>query len=476
MEPDSHFVDDYMAAMQEQRESSTRDSWVEYKLAQDFIANARSTWQAALVTTPLTFGLLYKHVSLPWLSLWLVLIILLMVYRHWIIGAFKKLDQADLEGKTPLDVKAFFKRHGWSWAASGALFSSPMFLYFEVAPAANAYLCMMTLIGMGAVGASLMAARLDAQRQFAHALVITALLAVAYHWLWHWPAVASLTSLIFVILILLFWHLVLRMGKNLHQIQRNSYEAQFDNDQLIQSLRQQTRAATEAAQVKNNLLASATHDLRQPVHALAFYADWLRQEPELAASVLPKILAATDSVNTLFNSLFDFARIESGAIQIKREQLAIDNIIDELALQFAPAADKKGLSLRTHHARATVMSDPILLRRILSNLVANAIRYSDKGGVLISARQFGDKLWLDVWDSGVGIAPEHLPHVFKEFYRAPGHEGTADSFGLGLAIVQRLCRALGHTITIRSQKGKGTRCRVELSLAEQAESLVLGLT
>jgi signal transduction histidine kinase len=97
-------------------------------------------------------------------------------------------------------------------------------------------------------------------------------------------------------------------------LQRSSYTAQFGNEQLIRSLRQQTQAATEAVQMKNNLLASAAHDLRQPVHALAFYADWLRNEPTLAESVIPKILAATDSVNTLFNSLFDFARIGSKSI------------------------------------------------------------------------------------------------------------------------------------------------------------------
>jgi signal transduction histidine kinase len=472
MEPDSRFVYNYMAAIQEQWETPARDPWVEYKLAQDFIANARSTWQAALVTIPLTFGLLYGHVNLIWLSGWLLMIVSLMFYRRWIITAFEKRDQTHQQEKATFNVQDFFKRHGWSWPASGSLFASPMFLYFEVVPDPNAYLCMMMLISMGAAGAPMMAARIDIQRKFAHALLVTSLLAVVCSWLMRWPTIPSLTAMMFVILIVLFWYLVLRMGRNFYLIQRNSYRAQFDKDQLIQSLRQQTLVATEAAQVKNNLLASATHDLRQPVHALAFYAGWLRQEPELASNILPKILAATDSVNTLFNSLFDFARIESGAIQVKMEALKVTPIIDELALQFAPAADQKGLSLRTHHRDAMVMSDPILLRRILSNLVANAIRYSDKGGVLISARQFGSKLRLEVWDSGVGIAPEQLPHVFKEFYRAPGHEGTADSFGLGLAIVQRLCRALGHKITIRSRVGKGTLCRVELNLANQTPTQV----
>jgi signal transduction histidine kinase len=138
-----------------------------------------------------------------------------------------------------------------------------------------------------------------------------------------------------------------------------------------------------------------------------------------------------------------------------------------MALQFAPAADEKSLSRSTHALPVKVRSDPVLLRRIVANLLANAIRYTDKGGVMIAARVMGNQLRLEISDSGVGIAPEHLPHVFKEFYRAPAHEGTVDSFGLGLAIVQRLCRALGHTVSLRSVLGKGTRCRIELKLAGQ---------
>jgi signal transduction histidine kinase len=470
MRPDSHFVDDYMAAMEEERHMAGRDEWVQYQLAQNFIRGAWDTLRSAMVTIPLTFLLLYGHVSMPLLWLWLLMVCALLSYRVHIQFVFRRQDQQTLDQGQLLNVKAFFRRYGWAWPASGCLYALPVFLYFGVAPPDNQYLCLMILVGMGAISASLMAARVKIQHAFTHALIGTGMLAVLALWGMQWPRSPSQNSVIFMMLCVLAWVLLLRVGRIQHSIQRSSYEAQYDNEQLIQSLRQQTLAATEAVQVKNNLLASATHDLRQPVHALAFYADWLRNEPHLAESVVPKILAATDSVNTLFNSLFDFARIESGALQLRIDEVQVGPIIDELALQFAPAAQKKGLSLRTHPVQATVRSDPVLLRRILSNLVANAIRYSEKGGVLISGRVFGEKIWLEVWDSGVGIDAENLPHVFKEFYRAPGHVGTADSFGLGLAIVSRLCRALGHVITIRSQPGKGTRCRVEIDLLSGAST------
>jgi signal transduction histidine kinase len=145
----------------------------------------------------------------------------------------------------------------------------------------------------------------------------------------------------------------------------------------------------------------------------------------------------------------------------------VSALMEEMAVQFAPAADAKGLILSTQPACAMVLSDGVLLRRIVSNLLTNAIRYTDTGSVSLAASLIEQTLVLEISDTGQGIAPDHLPHVFKEFYRAPMHEGTADSFGLGLAIVQRLCRALGHTVALRSELGKGTTCRLEIRLFDK---------
>ncbi len=466
MQPDSQFVDNYVAAVQDEQRIESHDLWVELRLARDFMRNTKASFRAGAAALLLLVAVLYGHVN-PWgLAAWAGLCAVFLTYRYLMVKSFEPfLHQAAL-ADAPLGIERFFKQHGWGWPVSAFLFAAPMFLYYERAPAVNQYVSMMILVGMGSLGASLMAANLKCQQRFSHALCSTAMLAVFVHWLDWLPNAPTPISVIFLLLIALFWILIVYLGKHLHALQRSSYSAQYGHEELIRSLRQQTQAATEAVSMKNNLLASAAHDLRQPVHALAFYADWLRHEPELAASVIPKILAATDSVNTLFNSLFDFAHIETGAIKIDLQDVDIAPLIEDLVVQFAPAADSKGLSLRARPVEAIVRSDPVLLRRIVANLLANAIRYTDQGGVMIAARLMGGKLWLEISDSGAGIAPEHLPHVFKEFYRAPGHEGTADSFGLGLAIVQRLCRALGHTVSLRSVLGKGTRGRLEIKLAE----------
>jgi signal transduction histidine kinase len=462
MQPDSQFVDNYVAAVQDEQSAETLEVWVNERLAQDFMRNAAATMRSGVLVIVLIIFLLYDHANTLGLVFWAVASILILGYRRYTLHAFAALMDARAISGRNADIPGYFRRHGWSWPVSACIFSLPIVFYHAKVPLAIEYLCVIILVGIGATGASLMAANLKCQRGFSHALAITAMAAIVINWFIQWPAWPKRESMVFLLSILLFWALMLYLGKHLHHLQRNSYSAQYGNEQLIRSLRQQTQAATEAVQTKNNLLASATHDLRQPVHALAFYADWLRNEPELADRVIPKILAATDSVNTLFNSLFDFARIEAGAIQVNRTGVDISMLIEEMAVQFAPAADAKGLSLRTQPLQATVHSDPVLLRRITANLLANAIRYTEKGGVVLAARISGDKLWLEISDSGPGISPEHLPHVFKEFYRAPIHEGTADSFGLGLAIVQRLSRALGHVVTLRSELGQGTRARLEM--------------
>ncbi len=465
-----HFADADDAALSDGQHGSLMDEWVQERLAQDFMRNAAATLRFGIVVLVLMLSLLWRHVDTTSLSLWAVLGVFVLSYRYYTVRVFQTLmHKLVIDGNTA-DISGFFRRHGWSWPASAIMFALPVFLYHEKVPPEAEYLCLMMLVGMGTTSAALMSANLKCQRAFSHALCATMLLAIAVHWYSLWPKAPTGELLVFLMLILLFWSLILYLGEHLHVLQRSGFTALFRNEQLIRSLRHQTLAANEAVQLKNNLLASATHDLRQPVHALAFYADWLRNEPQLAANVMPKILAATDSVNTLFNSLFDFARIESGAITITIGDVDFAKLVDEMVVQFAPAAEKKGLSLSAEGHAVMVRSDPVLLRRIASNLIANAIRYTNDGGVHITAKTLGESVLFEVSDSGVGISPEHLPNVFKEFYRAPGHTGTADSFGLGLAIVQRLCKALGHNVMIHSTVGKGTCCTIEIPVAHPNQS------
>ncbi|HMA06882.1 MAG TPA: HAMP domain-containing sensor histidine kinase, partial [Ramlibacter sp.] len=205
---------------------------------------------------------------------------------------------------------------------------------------------------------------------------------------------------------------------------------------------------------------SAAHDIRQPVHALSLYADWLGSEPELVHEIAPKIVESTKAVNALFDSLFDLVRLDSGKVKLNIESVDLGKLLHDIELQYKPLAQAKGLQFRIHVNPGTVVSDPILLRRIVGNLVSNAVKYTQRGGVLLASRVTRAGRCIEVWDTGVGIAPVHQREIFREFYKVPGHTGTEEGFGLGLYIVARLAGILGHPLSLASRPGRGTVFRL----------------
>ncbi len=438
-----------------------RTEWADVQLTRVFFANSRTSIYAVVVALPVTVSMLWEYVSTVWLLLWGTGVVVLTGYRYWMVQTYTR----SLSNASATAINGFFDKHHWSWSASAMLWAALMFLYFDKVPVVNQFVCMLILVGMGSFAVALMSSRLRCYLQYVVSMTAISFVAVLASIFSTSTRYLQPDFIAMPVLIVAFGWLLVNTGKRFHAVQRRGYELQYDNEGLIASLREQTETAMQAVKVKNGLLANAAHDLRQPVHALAFYADLLRNEPEMAAEVLPKILQATDSVNTLFNSLFDFAKIEAGGVQPQYSAVPVCEIVNDLVLQFSPEADSKKIEFRQRITPALVWTDAVLIRRIIANLVANAIRYTDHGGVLIAARLRGGRMHIQVWDTGVGIALEHQAQVFTEFYKAPVHAGTEDGFGLGLAIVQRLSGVLGHQVHLNSRLGKGTRMWVELDLA-----------
>ena len=241
----------------------------------------------------------------------------------------------------------------------------------------------------------------------------------------------------------------------------------------------ETRAARDAAETANRaktrFLAAASHDLRQPLHALGLFAARLSdrvRDPEDAA-LAQRISTSVASLESLFSALLDISRLEAGAVAADVRAFALDPLFARLANDFAPEAVEKGLRLAVVPTRCAVRSDPVLLERILRNLVANALRYTREGGVVIGARRRGTHVAIEVRDSGPGIAPEHLDRVFEEFYQVGNPErDRTRGLGLGLAIVRRLATLLGHEVDVASRPGRGCVFRVRVAAATAAEIAV----
>jgi len=222
------------------------------------------------------------------------------------------------------------------------------------------------------------------------------------------------------------------------------------------------RSAEAANRAKTQFFAAASHDLRQPLHALGLFAETLRQrahDPGVAALV-NSINESVDALEGLFGELLDITRIDTGGVEVAPQAVRLKELFARLKLHFEPTAFEKGLALTLRGARHVAHCDPVILERILRNLVSNAIRYTEDGGVLVSARQRGDTLLVQVWDSGIGIPEVSLPRIFDEFYQVqhnqPLQAHHRKGLGLGLAIVQRLAALAGAPLTVRSRVGHGT--------------------
>ncbi|OYX32437.1 MAG: hybrid sensor histidine kinase/response regulator [Hydrogenophilales bacterium 32-62-9] len=223
--------------------------------------------------------------------------------------------------------------------------------------------------------------------------------------------------------------------------------------------------AERANQAKSRFFASASHDLRQPLHALSLFVAALKTrnlQPGIQG-LIDNIEASTAAMELLLNSLLDISRLDAGTIETHPVHFSLGSLLDNLNKQFSPLAAEKNLRLRFHPIDATLYSDPLLIERILLNLIANAIRYTDKGGVLVACRRRGRMLRLSVIDSGHGIPPEQQESVFQEFVQLDNTaRDRSKGLGLGLAIVSRLSRLLGHRVDLLSRPGRGSAFSIDV--------------
>lgn len=221
--------------------------------------------------------------------------------------------------------------------------------------------------------------------------------------------------------------------------------------------------AEEANRSKTRFLRAASHDLLQPLSAAKLFLSALSdtQLDPLQQELTGRLAGAFESVEELMHAVLDISRLDSQRIEFQLKPVHLSELFRRLAIEYAPMAESKGLRLSFAPTSAIVESDPTFLRRIAQNLVSNALKYTDKGGVLVGVRRRGGRAWLEVLDTGIGIAAPDRARIFDEFQRV-GREGGAPGMGLGLSIVRRACAKLGHRIALDSEPGRGTVFRVSL--------------
>lgn len=251
--------------------------------------------------------------------------------------------------------------------------------------------------------------------------------------------------------------------------------AAFNKTRMIYALQLQKakERAEEDVVAKSRFLAAASHDLRQPAHALGMFVARLSQleHGQEARELVVGVDASVRALQHMLDEFFDYSRLGLPTMQVRSSDFPVERIFDPLRESFASQAAVKGIRLQVRPTQAWVHADPAVLQRVMYNLVANAIQYTHKGGVLVTCRNVdgGRRVRLEVWDTGVGIAEEDQQRVFSEFFQVDNPErDRSKGFGLGLSIVKLSCEWLGAHLSLRSQPGRGSRFSVVLPQVEAA--------
>jgi two-component system, sensor histidine kinase len=257
------------------------------------------------------------------------------------------------------------------------------------------------------------------------------------------------------IMMLMFMVATTQFARGISRTIRNAVQLRFENVHLIDELR-------ETSAAKSRFLASASHDLRQPLHALGFFVDALPEHMAPAGMpVVDNIRRSVAAMEDLFNALLDVSRLDAGVVETHMATVPIDSLLERVRFEFEPQARQKGLSLTIMPTSALVRSDPALLERIVRNFVSNAVRYTDRGGIVVGCRQRASVVRIEVLDSGRGIPADKHHEIFQEFCQLDNPErDRRNGLGLGLAIVERVAKLLDHAIELRSVVGKGSRFSV----------------
>ncbi len=277
---------------------------------------------------------------------------------------------------------------------------------------------------------------------------------------------------VLAVVVMALWFLtILNFTHRLHRTLVDTLHLRHKADALAAALQVEKDLALALSRSRSRFLAAASHDLRQPVHALLLFVAALRHQPpaDETRQLLGHVGDTVQSMERMFNGLLEMSRLDAGMVRPVPRAIDLQRLLAPAVAEEATVASARGLDV-TFTADAwplpAVGSDPLMLERIVRNLLSNAVRYTHQGGVRLHVRQRPCGVDIRIADSGIGIAPEHQQAVYQEFFQLHAHtSGRTEGLGLGLAIVKRMCDLLGHRLTLRSRLGRGSIFTLRLPLA-----------
>ncbi len=403
---------------------------------------------------------LWREIPSHWLIVWLALMSLNQGSRLWLYLLFRKhkLERYRIRWRARI------------WAAgsaiSGVLWGATAIFFFTADSAIHQAIPVIIVLGATSAAVPLIASHVPSLYVFLLPALVP--FVVRHLLVYDAPHIELGLTLLAVTLGLVSF------GRSYNRLIVTSLRDRFENETLAGRLAKQNaeleharNAAEQANRAKTQFFAAASHDLRQPLHALGLFASALANKVLNAevSAIVSSINASVQALEALFNELLDISKLDSGVIKPKIAEFALSTVFERLSSEFEAEAAAKGLRLSIRSGDHFVTSDPVLLERIIRNLISNAIRYTSEGEIAVSGTRIAERLCIEVRDTGIGIRAEDQPRIFEEFFQLENPGRTSiKGLGLGLSIVRRLCDLLGYTIRLVSEHGKGSAFSFDVPL------------
>lgn len=446
--------------------SPALDNRIRFLQVETLYKNSPVVFFANIINTSLFILVLWSEVDTTWLLLWGTVMMLLTSIRSVIAWYYWR----DEEREQSLD--AWLKRFivtallsGFIWGAAGYSF------YLPEGGVYQAFLVIF-LLGIAAGSMAFLSAHLPTFYGFFMLLMLPLIIRMFQE--------SSVPHLVMGGMMIVYLLVFMVFGRNVNQVFLESILLRFDNLELVNRLTKEKEAAEKANIAKSKFLAAASHDLRQPLHALSLLAGALAERIHYkeVKDIVDKMRAAVAALENLFNALLDISKLDSGVLQPCVEDFHLQPLFDRMENDYRPEAEQKGLSFAVDNCSDLVVrSDTILLERILRNFVSNAIRYTNAGSVHLTTRQEGDRIAIAMKDTGLGIPQEKQGVIFDEYVQLDNPERDRDKgLGLGLAIVSRISQLLGHELQLNSLEGEGSEFTVYVPVGDNANIKQPGAT
>jgi signal transduction histidine kinase/CheY-like chemotaxis protein len=436
--------------------AETSDPRVEYDLIRALLARTPGVVFSNVLASLLVAAVLYGHAGLPVIVWWLIFIAL-QAGRVWVWKGFERDPQREQR------ALVWARRHAACLLVIGVAYGLPTLLFFPEHDAISEIFCL-SVIAVTAMGAVMTTVG------YPPSLITFSMPALAQAAIRCWMEdgiVFDALAVVFVTMIPMLAYFSVAQTRSV----RNALLVRYENMALVEQLREQKQAAERANLAKSRFFAAASHDLRQPLQALGLFAASLRdaeRRPEDSRK-FEQILSSVDALESLFDELLDVSRLDAGYVQPNIVHVDTERLFTRLEAAYGPVAAKNGLELRFRKHPPVLLSDAILLERVLGNLISNALRYTLKGGVLVGWRRRGKQIRLEVWDTGIGIPRAEFGHIFDEFYQLGNPErDRRHGLGLGLATVKRVAALLNCPLSLNSEPGRGSVFRMTVPEGDPA--------